>query len=610
MYFLFEYFFYLIFIFFKLYSLLDKFYLFTDQGSKIDKYILNSNLTNIANNFDTVIKLNKSKSLFKQKKTPKRYKHYILTLLVSITILAMKIALTYKFLNSTFFYIKIFNKTFDIATIFSDNYHIFKLSYYILFAIFIFYITFKLINFVVNFEKKEYENTLKNIVEIGKNTKTQNNVGIELNGLFQNILITGSIGSGKTSSIISTLCDELISRNICGLILDVKGNFINIVNNIARKYGKAEDVIEISLKSNFSYNPLDKPDMSSIELAHMLRQVLTLVSDNNVSDTFWLDKAESYLRNFISITRNYKTIVTFEELHRLVTDSEYLKSKIVEIKIKLVNKAYLDEELFEISSAINNIENEYLKLDDRTAGIIKAEITRITDIFVADYEINKKFGSKSDSIDFLSNKIYVLSINIAENKKLAKLISTYLKLDFQKQILSQSLIQRSVFFICDEYQEFSNSEDSHFFSLSREFKCINIVSMQSYTSLIDSLKNENTAKVIIQNLVNKIWLRNDDVYTVQEIIKQIGKEEKGKTTLSIGEGSQESVYNVILKRFKSKKSNLSKSYSIANVTEYTYNEEYFTQQLKTFEATCMISDGISVKLIKKIKLKRWEGDFE
>jgi SepF-like predicted cell division protein (DUF552 family) len=194
-------------------------------------------------------------------------------------------------------------------------------------------------------------------------------------------------------------------------------------------------------------------------------------------------------------------------------------------------------------------------------------------------------------------------MNIAENRKLSKIVSTYLKLDFQQQILKFN--SKPIFFMCDEYQEFANTEDSNFFSLSREFKCINVVSMQSYTSLNNSLNNINAAKIIIQNLVNKIWFRNDDVYTVEEIIKQIGKEEKEKLSVNLNEASKETKYNLFTNNFKNIKSNLSEGYTVTKSLENILDCNYFTTKLKTFETACMLSDGNNVTLYKKVKLKRW-----
>jgi hypothetical protein len=389
-----------------------------------------------------------------------------------------------------------------------------------------------------------------------------------------------------------------------GLVIDVKGTYIDTIKNMADRLNKKDNIVEISLSSEFLYNPLDKPDISSFELANRLKQVLLLTTESNTSDSYWLDKSESFLRDFINIIRAYKKYVDFIEIHKLVINRDYLEKRLLEVKQNILKNNFNDSHLFNLNSAIENIKNEYLKLDDRTVVIIKSEITRITSIFASDFTLANKFCSKGDDIRFTENKIIVLSINIGENKLLAKIIATYLKLDFQKQILSQKFNFKNVFFVCDEFQEIANEEDARFFSISREYKCVNVISMQSYTSLSNTIGKENAAKVIIQNLVNKIWFRNDDIYTVGEIIKQIGKEDKKISTVSFSENSQNSKYNIITNRFNTIKSGLSESYSLADKIEYKYSEEFFTQKLKTFEAICMLSDGNKVSLTNKVKLKR------
>ena len=104
-------------------------------------------------------------------------------------------------------------------------------------------------------------------------------------------------------------------------------------------------------------------------------------------------------------------------------------------------------------------------------------------------------------------------------------------------------------FICDEYAEYVTKTDADFFSLSREAKCINIVSTQSYSSLKNTLKDDSAVKVITQNLVNKIWFRTDDIFTIEEIQKQIGKKEKEKSSKSISENSCGTTYNYFTKSF-------------------------------------------------------------
>ena len=201
--------------------------------------------------------------------------------------------------------------------------------------------------------------------------------------------------------------------------------------------------------------------------------------------------------------------------------------------------------------------------------------------------------------------ITIVSMNIGENPKLARAVATYVKLNFQSEVLKNE-ISYDKFMLCDEYQEFVNEEDAHFFSLSREFKCINIVAMQSYSSLKNALGFEDASKVIIQNFVNKVWLRNDDVYTVEEITRQLGKELKQKTNISLSENSQDSKYNIFTKNFKNYKSGITESYTITEDMQQLLDTSYFTSRLKTFEAVCLLSNGIDYSIYQKVRLKMWK----
>ena len=604
---IFDYIFLSVYFFYKLYYNVDQLFILSGSGTKLKKYI-NNNLQDITCNFGQAPNKFSLKSFFLKVINPSKlgYKDYGIVILVSLSIVAIKIALTYKFLISNFFYIKIFNKQLCISTILDSKYKYFKFFYYFISIYFIFCVVYRILLLIVSKNKPNKNITENGFIFLGKD-ENEDNVSLQKNGLYQNILITGSIGSGKTSSAITNILDSLIKNKIYGLIIDVKGNYINTVKKVLKKYKLQDRLVEISLDSSFCYNPLNL-SVSSIELASIIKKVLTLISDNNSSDSYWLDKSEEYIRSFIVILRALNNSVSFYELHSMAIDPDYLSSKITEIKNNILKNKFTDEELFELNSAIQNILNEYLNLDERTLGIIKSEITRMTSIFVSDYKINKKFCSKSEILDFYSNKVVVLSIDFGSNKKIAQILSTYLKLDFQRQVVTKHC-EKDIFFICDEYQEFVNEEDAHFFSISREYKCINVVSMQSYSSLINTLKNEKSANVIIQNFVNKIFFRNDDMYTIQEIIKLTGKITNKNKSFSISEGGDNSRYSMLSNKFRSYKTSLSQSFTVTETKDYNLDESYLIYNLKTFEALALISDGMKTKIYKKVKFKRWEEDI-
>ena len=70
------------------------------------------------------------------------------------------------------------------------------------------------------------------------------------------------------------------------------------------------------------------------------------------------------------------------------------------IKEKLIKNKYDEKEIFNINSSVDYIEKEFLKLDERTKGILIAEISRITGMFVLNYDINKVFCPRKEKINF------------------------------------------------------------------------------------------------------------------------------------------------------------------------------------------------------------------
>ena len=87
------------------------------------------------------------------------------------------------------------------------------------------------------------------------------------------------------------------------LILDVKGNFHIKVKEFAGNLNR--NIITIELGGKYTYNPLDKPNLKPSILANRLKTILTLFSNSNTSDTYWLDKVELYLTECIKLCRLY-----------------------------------------------------------------------------------------------------------------------------------------------------------------------------------------------------------------------------------------------------------------------------------------------------------------
>ena len=469
---------------------------------------------------------------------------------------------------------------------------------------------------IINNKKIPHKNIIdkKLKIFIGYNNNNEK-LYVEEKGLYQNFLITGTTGSGKTSSAIYPFTTQLIQYNepsLGMLVLDVKGNFHKSVKNLCNIYNREKDLILLEIGGKYKYNPLHKPNLSPMSLASRLKNILLLFSENN-SDSYWLDKVEQTLCEAIKICRIYNNnYVTFLELHKLITDKDYYNSKISIIKNLFQNNKLSEKNNYEILTAINFFEKEFFALDNKVLSIIKSEITRITNVFISDLDILNTFCPKNiEDLNFndfekviTEHKIVVLNVNIAENRNLSKILAAYLKIDFQEEILQNinSDTSYTTAFICDEYHEYVTANDANFFALSREAKCINIVATQSYTSILNTLKNEYATKVIIQNLINKLWFRTDDMFTIEEAQKQMGKEDKVKISKNISENSNNINYNILINSLKSDTSGFTEGISTYVQTDYIYDTNYFTKNLKTFEALGFISNGFNIVYSSKISL--------
>jgi hypothetical protein len=122
-------------------------------------------------------------------------------------------------------------------------------------------------------------------------------------GLFTGIAIVGAVGSGKTASCMYPFAEQILAyrsqdpdRRIGGLILEVKGDFCGKVQEILARHGRAGDYVEISLESEYRYNPLHN-DLDAYALAYNIASLLNNLFGRG-KEPFW-QQAYTNLVKFI-----------------------------------------------------------------------------------------------------------------------------------------------------------------------------------------------------------------------------------------------------------------------------------------------------------------------
>ena len=148
---------------------------------------------------------------------------------------------------------------FDICKVYPETWKLIKKFYFITFEIsYSIFLSklFKNLKFKENSQKLKKcivstDDKLKLIVGTDENNRI---VEIEENGLYQNIFITGTIGSGKTSSAMYPFTKQLMEykafstkEKLAMLILDVKGNYSEKVKEFAIKCGRENDIHTVDI---------------------------------------------------------------------------------------------------------------------------------------------------------------------------------------------------------------------------------------------------------------------------------------------------------------------------------------------------------------------------
>jgi hypothetical protein len=174
-------------------------------------------------------------------------------------------------------------------------------------------------------------------------------------GLFTGIAIVGAVGSGKTAGCMYPFAEQILAyrandpeRRIGGLILEVKGDFCGRVREILGRHGRLEDYVEISLESEYRYNPLHN-DLDAYALAYGIASLLNNLFGRG-KEPFWQQAYTNLVKFIILLHKVAFDYVTLFDIYECAINPEALERKIAEAERRLL----------EADSALL-IEEEYLK---------------------------------------------------------------------------------------------------------------------------------------------------------------------------------------------------------------------------------------------------------
>jgi TraM recognition site of TraD and TraG len=160
-------------------------------------------------------------------------------------------------------------------------------------------------------------------------------------GLFTGIAIIGAVGSGKTASAMYPFAEQILAyraddpdRRIGGLILEVKGDFCARVQEILARHGRAGDYVEISLTSEYRYNPLHN-DLDAYALAYNIASLLNNLFGRG-KEPFWQQAYTNLVKFIILLHKVAFDYVTLFDVYECAINPDLLENRIREAQRRLI----------------------------------------------------------------------------------------------------------------------------------------------------------------------------------------------------------------------------------------------------------------------------------
>lgn len=382
--------------------------------------------------------------------------------------------------------------------------------------------------------------------------------GITFEEAARSTLVMGGTGSGKTSSLVLPMCRNLIQAGFAGLIIDVKGNLGKQVRCIAKKCGREEDIVEFgSAATACKTNLLD--GLRDHETASIFNMLATsgVEADRNIA---WHQKGARMAQDVAFVLRSLSMVnpgCHFSRQFRptLKAVSAILNNKIlacnlwnfyvIELKkAQVVHRRkgyppYLQEAknfAQEISAQSFHIFKNPAK-DASTRSKENSEeqqtwmLQRITGQFKnlnTTHGLLDRFSSlDGDAVpinfyDLVYRRKKIVLVHFSPDcGPSANILARIIKERFYMALFEKGLSQSTyTFMINDEFQNTINVSasnrfsDTELFSVSREFRNINVIATQSVASLY-AKGNPHSVTSLLANCTNKILLQTRDPQTIK-----------------------------------------------------------------------------------------------
>lgn len=337
---------------------------------------------------------------------------------------------------------------------------------------------------------------------------------------YKNAAVFGQTGSGKTVCVLNALLDGLLSSSVAsgtaasGLILDPKGDFRSKLDVLCRRHGRERDLVVIDphrLDRSIRWNPLDSTD-NPLEIAGRFAGVMETLNQKGENDAFWIETAKTFVQNMIAIIRAARPggePPNLSEIYDCGLSDDML--------IAMVESIPDSDDSRSAQRAVSYMSRDWMNLADNTKSVVRTYLGNMLGPFLQEPYDTLFSGRSTMTVGAMidQGKILYVGMPVAEQEIMAKVVSTFVKLEFFREVLRRIDKPRPSFFLCDEFQTFmttgSGRGDEDAFERTRQSNHANIIAFQNLPALLKRAPRRDPVDNLLGNCAVKLFLRNTDV---------------------------------------------------------------------------------------------------
>ena len=449
-----------------------------------------------------------------------------------------------------------------------------------------------------------------------------------LGNAFENIFDVGGVGSGKTSGSGKALRQAFLNNGFGGLVLTAKPDEVDLWLADARACGREKSVIVFNETQGFNFIAYELARHGVLGINSVIEFLMKVLEAIKISmpnaghtgDAFWENTTRQLLRKTVPVLYAATGTVSIPDIIRFIASAPTSQAQLRDASWRDGSFMYqalaaarhapvvpLQDDVFD--GIASYWHDEFAQLDAKTRGNIAISLSTSLDRFNQG-RLNRAFCQKTTLVPELSlhGAIIILDMSALVWNEDGIVAQQLFKFAWQRMVLSRNGLaphhrERPVFLWADEAQNFINSFDAEFLSMSRSSRCSTVYLTQSLPTIYAKIGGENAkhrADMLLANFGTKIFHNNSDPETNRWAADTIGRslQRRGSYSesatsgrsagLSMGEGSNSGT-NSSFGRSSDSRGGTSSSSSFGSSSGYSEN----SGRNRGFNTGQSVSDGYS-----------------